>query len=98
DAAGGPVGAFGVRVALKIAIVARVGINDAAYGAMLPGHARLDAAEARAVTRNDDPAANIDSALFEDVVIGGESVVYVNQRRGDIAAAGVRVIRRDGRG
>ena len=86
--------ASGINVALRVAVVARVGVDDAADRALLGRQLGLDAAPRAAITRDDDRAAHRDAAPVEFLVVGRHSVVHVDQRRGDVTFARIRVVRR----
>ncbi len=82
------------RLALREAIVLRVGVDEAADGAVLVRDLRLDAAPRAAVARDHDRALHRDAAPLERVVVVGDAVVHVDERRRDVAVGGVRVVRR----
>jgi hypothetical protein len=69
DALRGPIRAGGVDLALEVAVVLRVGVDDAADGALLRGDLRLDAAPASAVARDDDLALHVDAEPLEALVV-----------------------------
>ncbi len=84
--------AVGIGVALVVAVVARVGINQAADGAMLGGHLRLDAAPASAVARYHNGPFDRDPQPVQRLVIVRHAIVDVHQRRGDVAIDGIGVV------
>ena len=62
---------------------------------MLGRDLRLDAAPRAAVARDDDRALHRDAVARELVVVGGDAVVDVDERRGDVAVDRVGVVRRE---
>src|SRR6185312_13236885 len=94
DPAGRASAAERIGVRTGIAVVRRIGIDEAADRAMLLRELRLEPAPAGAVAREDDLAANVDAALGERVIIVGHSEIDVNHGRGDVAVALVGDIRR----
>ena len=94
---GGTIRAVGKRIALEVPIVARIGINDAAD---LRRNVRmrrtwLDTAKARAIAHDHDFAVHVDPFFFEGLVVGGQAIVRIDERGGDVAIARIRVVRRD---
>lgn len=83
--------ALGVHVVHEVPVVARVGVDDAADGAVLGRDLGLDAAPRLPVTRDHDPAADADAEAVEDAVVVGDAVVHVHQLAGDVAVGGVGV-------
>ncbi len=77
----------------RIAVVARIGVDEAAHGAMLGRDLRLDAAPRPTVARDDDGALHRDVVARELVVVGGDAVVHVHERRGDVTVDRIRVVR-----
>ena len=57
--------ALRIDVALEVAVVARIGVDDAADRAMLGGDLRLDAAPRPAVARDDDLPLHVDAVALE---------------------------------
>src|SRR5271168_5399889 len=92
DAVGRAHGAGGKDVVHKIAVVARIGIDEAADGAMVRGEFGLDAAPDAAVAGDGDCAFYGDAHAFEFLVIVGAAVVDVDEGAGDVAIGGVDVI------
>ena len=95
DTVGRAIGAVRINVALKVAVFARIRINNAADRAVLRRDLWLRAPKTAAVARDDDLAAHVDAAVAQKIVVGGQAEVYVDQRRGDIAIAGVCVVSRN---
>ncbi len=81
---GGPVGIGDLR---RIAVVPRVGVDDAADCAVVLRQLRLQAAPALAVAGDDDLALDVDPHPLERLVVVGHAVVDVDQGRGDVAVA-----------
>jgi hypothetical protein len=77
--------AGGVRVAGEVAVLVRVGINNAAHRAVFGGHFGLDSAPRSAVARDHDGALHRDAVARQFFVVRGHSVVDVDQRRGHVA-------------
>src|SRR6266566_4437261 len=59
---------------------------------MLVGDLWLHSAPAQSVSRDDDFAFNVDALLLQVVVIFGDAVVDVHQRRGDVPTGRVCVV------
>ena len=95
DAVGAPVAALRVGVADEEPVVPRVGVEDAADGAVLGGDLRLDAAPGAAVAGDHDLAADVDSAAGELVVVVGHAVVDVDQLAGHVTVHRVGVVGRE---
>ena len=64
-----PPRAIGIHVALEKAVVARIGVDDAADRAVLPGDLRLDAPPASPVARDHNLAFDVDAKLRELLVV-----------------------------
>ena len=92
---GRPPAALRIRVALIIAVVARVGINQTADRAVFSRNLRLDASPGVAIAGDDDLPFDVDAAFSQRVVVGRKSIVDVDQRRGDVAVDGVSVVDRE---
>src|SRR6185437_4560071 len=90
----GPPAAFGVGVAPEVAVIPRVGIDQAAHSAVLVGKLGLQAAPALAVTHDHDLALYADAVPRQLLVVVGHSVVDVYQRGRHVAIGAVRVVRR----
>src|SRR5207237_8700301 len=88
----GAEGAAGVNVAGEVAVLPRIGIDQAGDGAILVGDFGLHAAPARSVAREDDLPLDVDSALLEIRIVIGDAIVDVDQRSGDVARVGVGVV------
>ncbi|CAM5604922.1 hypothetical protein RLIN73S_06790 [Rhodanobacter lindaniclasticus] len=89
---GGAPAAVGPGVALGVAVLVRVGIDQAADRAVLLRQLRLQPAPAAAVAGDHDLAAHVDAATRQFLVVVRHAVVGVDQRRGDIAVATVDVV------
>ena len=85
-------GAFGVHVALPVAIVLRVGINQAADGTLFGGHLGLDAAPRAAILGNYDFALHVDASALQLLVILRHAVVHEHQLGGHVAVAREAVV------
>ncbi len=70
----------------------RVGVNQAANGAVLGGNLGLDAAPGVVVARDDNLSLDGDAHALELLVVLGDSVVDVDKRSGDVAVDRVSVI------
>ena len=75
----------GKLIADEIAILMRIGVDDAPDRPMLGGDFRFDAAPRSAIPRDDDRAFHADAEAIEFLVILRHAMVHVDQRRGDIA-------------
>ncbi len=73
-------------------ILMRVGVNQAANGAVLGGNLGLDATPGVEVSRDDNLPLNGDAHALELLVVLGDSVVDVDKRSGDVAVDRVSVI------
>ena len=87
-----PVSALRINVAAIVAVVPRVGVNDAADGAVLGGYFGFDAAPRAAVACDDDLALHVDAHLGQTLVVGRDAVVDVDQLARDVAVDGVGVV------
>ena len=76
-----------------VAIVGRIGVDEAADRAVLRRDLGLDAAPRAAVLRDHDRALHGDAAPLELLVVGGYTVVDEHQRTGDVAVNGIGVVR-----
>jgi len=85
------VSAGGKRLALKIAVFVRIGVDQAAEGSVLRRDLGLDAAPGMPVTRNHDGPLHRYAELFQLLVILRYPVIYIDQRRGDVSIPGKRV-------
>ena len=75
------IGPVGKHVAVAVAVVARIGVDQAADRAVLGRDLRLDAAPRLAVARDDDRAFHRDAVALELLVVLGPAVVHVDERR-----------------
>ena len=85
-------GALREHLAHEVAVVVRIGVDDAAHRAVFGGHLRLDAAPGPAVARDHDRALDGNAQAFELLVVVRNAVVHVDERRGDVAVDGVGVV------
>ncbi len=81
-------------VALRVAVIFWVGIDETAHGAMLSRDLRLDAAPRPAIARDHDRTFHVHSEPRQLFVIVRHTVIHVDQRTGDVAVGGVRVVGR----
>src|SRR6185436_4628948 len=91
-AAVGPVSPLGIGIALAVAVLARVGVDDAADGAVLGGELGLDAAPGATIAGEDDLAADVDAAPGQLVVVGGDALIDEDQLAGDVAVDRIGVV------
>ena len=77
---------------LKITVFVRIGVNNAAYRAMLRRHFGFDAAPGTAIPRDHDSPFHRDAQAFELLVIFGNAVVHVHERPGHVAVDRVGVV------
>ncbi len=91
-AIGWPPAAFRIDIAIAVAIVLRIGIDQATERAMFLRKLRFQSAPTAAVTGDDDLAAHVDATPCERLVIVGHAVVGVDQFGGDIAIAAIDVV------
>ena len=80
------------HVVHRIPVVRGIRVDQAADGAVLRRDLRLDAAPRGAVPRDDDGALDRDAAAFQLFVVRRPAVVDVDERAGDVAVDGVRVV------
>src|SRR5262249_56369380 len=73
-----PVRAFRIDVSLVIAVLFRVGVDDAADRAVFVRDLRFDSSPARAVAGDDYLALHVDAHLRQLLVIGGPPLIYVD--------------------
>ena len=83
-AGGRPVGAARVDVALVVAVVGWVGVDEHTGGAILLRDVDLHAAEVVAVADDDDLALDADAQLLELFEVGERAVVGVDDVGGDV--------------
>ncbi len=91
-AVGGTERAVGIMLALEEAVVARVGVDDAADRAVLGGDLGLDAAPRAAVAGDDDGSLDRDAHALQLFVVFAHAVVHIDERAGDVAVFGVGVV------
>ncbi len=91
----GPPRTTRVDVALDVAVLPRVRVDEAADRAVLGRDLGLDAAPRPEIARDHDRALHRDSQALEPVVVGGDAVVHVDERCGDVPVHRVRVVRRE---
>ena len=84
-AIGRPAAAIGVGFGGGIAIIGRIGIDQRADSAMFLRQFGFQPAPAAAVTGQRNLALHIDAAPRQRLIIGGQAIVDVHHRRGDIA-------------
>ena len=77
----------------EVAVIARVRVQQAANGPPLGRHFRLDAPPRRSVACDHDRALDRDAAPVELFVVGGQTVIHVDERPRDIAIDRVRIER-----
>ncbi len=87
-------GALGIFVALKIAVLVRIGINEATDRAMFRRDLGLDAPPRAAIARDDDFAFHIDASFGQRFVVLGHAEIHIDQLAGNIAVDGVSVVSR----
>ena len=85
DAGIGTPGAVGVGVALEVAVVLGVGVNEHAGGATLLGDVDLDAAKVGAVAADDNLAVQVDVLGGKQVKVLEAAVVGVDHVAGHIS-------------
>ena len=86
--------ALGEDGSYGVTIVARVGVNQTSDRAVLRRNLGLDAAPGSAVARDDDRAFHAYAVPGEHLVVRGDAVIHIDDRRGDIAVDRVDVVRR----
>ena len=91
DRRAGPERAVGIDVALGVAVVGRVGVDQDARRPALLGVADLQAAEELAVADQDDLVLDVDPQLLEGGEVLGPAVVRVDDLPGDVARDAVAV-------
>ena len=79
--------ALRIGVALRVAVVGRIGIDDAADRPVLLGELGFEAAPALAVAGDDDLALHIHAHALERLVVVGHAVVDVDELARDVAVA-----------
>ena len=78
-------GPFGKTSLVEIAVLVRVGIDDASDRSMLRGNLRFDSPPRLAVPGDDDRPFNRDAQAVEGLIVLGDAVVHVDERRGDVS-------------
>src|ERR1017187_2272025 len=86
--------ALRIRVALEIAVVPRIGVDEPTPGPVLEDHLRLYAAPRAPVAREDYLALHVPAASLELLVILRHAVVPVDDLGGHVPVDGVRVVDR----
>ena len=84
----------GIDLSLRVAVVLRVGIDQATHRAVLVRDLRLDAAPRAAIAHDDDRALHGNPTAIQLVVVCRYAVVRIDQRRGHVAVGRVRVVGR----
>src|SRR5258708_3184367 len=84
--------ALGKSFARRIAVAFGIGIDDAADGAVFRGNLGLDAAPGVSVAGDGDRAFDGNTEAFEALVIFGDAVIDVDERRDDVAILRVGVV------
>ena len=79
-----PKATLGIDVAGEVAVVSRVGVEDATHRSALGRHLGLDPAPRTAVARDHDLAFDVDSPALELFVVVGHAVVDVHQLSPDV--------------
>src|SRR5271157_5056412 len=82
----------GKLLALEVTVVSRIGVNDATHGSMFGRDFGLDASPATPVARNHDCALYRNAQPLELLVVVTHTVVYVNQRAGDVSIGRIGVV------
>ena len=82
---------FGEDIALKIAVVTGIGIDEAADGTVFGSDLGFDAAPTAAVAGDDDFAFHVDTFGGEGFVVSRDTIVDVNEGSADVAVAGIGV-------
>ncbi len=85
-------GAVGENVALSVAVVCRIGVDEAADRAMLGRNFGLDAAPGISIARDGNRSLDRDAHARQLLVVIRSAVVDVHQRRGNIAVTRVGVV------
>src|SRR5215472_6327622 len=85
DALARTISALRKSFALKVAVPVRIGIDEAAESTVLGGDFGLDAAPGVPVASDGDGSFYGNAEALEAFVVFRDSIVHVNQRRGDIA-------------
>src|SRR5256885_6629329 len=80
------------RLSRDKSVLVRVGVNQAANGAMFGGDLGFDPAPGMVVARDDNLSLHGNTHTVELFVVFGDSVVDVDQRSGHVAVDRVSVI------
>ena len=89
-----PPAAARIDVPPGVAVLVRIGVDDAADGAVLLGELGLQSAPTAAVAGDDDLAAYVDAAAREILIVLRHAVVEVDEIPRHIAVGTVHVVRR----
>ena len=92
QAFGGTKAALRIDIPGPVAVLLRIGIDDAADGTVLLRELRLQSAPATAVAGDDDLAFDVDAAARQILVVIRHAVVDVDEIPGDVAIAAVDVV------
>ncbi len=84
--------ALGVDLPCRIAVIARIGIDDAAGRAMFLRELRLQSAPPATVAHDDDLPFDIDGSAGEILVVVIHSIVRVDQLAADVPITAIRVV------
>ena len=89
---GRAVGTLGIDVALTVAVVGRIGVDQTPDGPVLGSHLGLDAAPGAPVLRDHDRALDGDPEALEALVVRRHPVVHEDDRPGYVPVDRVRVV------
>src|SRR6185295_6970245 len=84
----------GIDLALRVAVLPRVGVDDAADCAVLGGDLGLDASPRAVVAGDDDLPLHADTAPLQLFVVLRDAVIDVDELARDVSVDGVGVIDR----
>ncbi len=87
-----PPATLGVDLPDRIAVIARIGIDNAAGSAVFLRELRLQPAPAATVADDDDLAFDLDGSAGQILVVVIHSIVRVDQLAGDVAIAAICVV------
>ena len=96
DPVGGAQRPLGVGIALAIAVISRIGIDQGPDGAMLFGQLRLQTAPALAIAGDDNLALDRNAQPFQRQIVFGHTVIDIDKIARDIAVALIGDIGRQG--
>ncbi len=85
---------FGILVALEVAIVPGIGVDDDPGRAVLRCQKRLHPAKVLAIADDDDLALHVDSQLLQLLEVVGPTVVRINHFGSDVAGRRIFIERR----